>query len=335
MKIPVVALGIGLAIGVSGQHRFSWQESCFNKPWLPYCAGHDFAIRHGKAAKDKTPARVSGAGPYVATASEEDDAAPSVITVSRLNWRFADPQADALASVSFSRLAATPLALTLMAGLGANQGLSGAEIGKVFDAFSNVDQVALSIRGDRVLIMATGCPSDSIPALEAGWKTATVHDAILVGLSDDVDRALQRIAADGPLPELAGLARQQQANGNFWAAGKGSGVAADPNPEIIRFSVKASMRDRLNSDIAFEFSQPPDANTMLPAFGATSLAGNIVHVKMSMETDEVEQSLSEIAGTPLGRYLGMLVKAGRYLPSGDSGKAHPKPVIRGLNDEPK
>jgi len=296
------------------------------KPWLPYCPGNDFSIRPKKAEKMWLKPATVGTTKYVAAAAEEDSI-PSVIVVGGINWRFADPQAEALASISFSKLEATPLALTLMAGLGAKQGLSADDTRKVFDAFSNVDQIALSIRGDRVLMMASGYPRDASFTLEPGWKSAAVQNAVLIGLAEDVDQAMQRIAADGPLTELAGLARHNQANGNFWAAGALNG-------EMKRFSLTASMRDRLNSDIAFEFTHPPDANTTLPAFGTSSIQGNTVHVKMSLEGEDVEQSLTELATTPLGRYLGILVKSGRYLPTGD-GKSRPKPVIRGLNEEPK
>jgi len=299
-------------------------------PGLPYCQGHDFAIKKKPkkaGATDKSATANSQAA--VVDAEIEDDATPSVIVVGGVDWRFADPQADGLMSVSFSRLSATPLALGLMAALGSKQGLSVQEMGRVFDAFSSVDQVALSIRGERVLLMVTGSPADAASNLEAGWKATQVRNALLIGTSGDVDEAAQRMAEDGPLSELARLAKQQQANGNFWAAGSG-GMEG-----VKHFTLTASMRDRLTSDITFELSRAADANTALAAMGTMSLEGNSVHFKMSMEADELEQSVEEIAATPLGRYLGILVKAGRTIPVANAaGATHAKPVIHGLNDNP-
>jgi hypothetical protein len=94
------------------------------------------------------------------------------------------------------------------------------------------------------------------------------------------------------------------------------------------------MRDRLTGDPVFEFGHAPDAkaiDTLPVSIGTTSIDGNKVHVKMSAEIDKVQPSLAEIAVTPLGEYLWVLVKAGRYVPARDPAKAQPKPKILGLD----
>ena len=311
-----------------GQKSFSWQNACFNNPGLPYCQGRDFAVKPVKPGKNGSTGGGYGSAPMTA-----DDGLPSVIGMSGINWRFADPLADSLASVSFNNLSPSPLARFVMSALGANQGLKEANMGPIFDAFSSVDQVALSIRGDQTLIMVTGYSREStLPALEAGWKSVPNGNTMLIGPAQAVDQAAQRIAADGPLPELARLAAKRQANGDIW-------VASSIDPEAVkagakRLVVTASMRDRLTGDSVFEFSQAPDAKTIekLPVGpGITSVEGNKVHVKMSVEIDKVQPSLAEIAGTPLGEYLWVLVKAGRYVPARDPAKALPKPKIAGMD----
>jgi hypothetical protein len=328
VKIRTFALGLACIASLFGQKSFSWQNACFNNPGLPYCQGRDFAVKKTKPGKDGSPG-----GSYEAVPMTADDAAPSVIGMSGINWHFADPLADSLASVSFNSLSPSPLARFVMSALGASQGLKEANMGPIFDAFSSVNQVALSIRGDQTLIMVTGCSKEStLPALETGWKALPVGTTMLIGPADAVDQAAQRIAADGPLTELARLAGKRQANGDIWVASSAAPDAVKAGAK--RLVVAASMRDRLTGDSVFEFSQAPDAKTigMLPVGpGITSVDGNKVHVKMSVEIDKVQPSLAEIAVTPLGEYLWVLVKAGKYVPSRDPAKAQPKPKIAGLD----
>jgi hypothetical protein len=328
VKIRTFALGLALMTSLFGQKSFSWQNACFNNGALPYCQGRDFAVKPTKPGKNG-----SMGGSYGGTPMTADDAAPSVIGMSGINWRFADPLAESLASVSFNKLSPSPLARFVMSALGANQGLKEANMGPIFDAFSSVDQVALSIRGGQILIMVTGYSTEStLPALEAGWKAVPNGNTMLIGPAEAVDQAAQRIAADGPLSELARLAGKRQANGDIW-------VASSTDPEAVkagakRLVVTASMRDRLTGDSVFEFGQAPDAkiiSTLPVGPGVTSVEGNKVHVKMSVEIDKVQPSLAEIAGTPLGEYLWVLVKAGRYVPARDPAKALPKPKISGLD----
>lgn len=330
VKIRLLALGLLCIASLYGQRKFSWQNACFNNPGLPYCQGRDFAVKPTKPGKN------GSAGSYVnGTASmTAEDVSPSVIGVSGINWRFADPGADSLASASFNNMAPSPLACFVMSALAANQGLKEANMGPIFNAFAGVDQVAISIRGDQTLIMVSGTSRDStLPALEAGWKATPAGNGMLIGPAEAVDQAAQRIAADGPLSELAGLAAKRQANGDIWIASSTDADAVKAGAK--RLVVTASMRDRLTGDSVFEFGKQPDAKTIetLPVGpGIASVDGSKVHVKMSVEIDKVQPSLAEIAGTPLGEYLWVLVRAGRYVPARDPAKAQPKPKILGLDN---
>src|SRR5438270_11945936 len=100
-------------------HRFSWQTACFNNPGLPYCQGRDFAIKPVKGGKGGSAAGSLGSG---GTAQTDEDGSPSVIVMGGVNWRFADPSADALVSMSFSNLAPSPLAQFVLSVFGASQG---------------------------------------------------------------------------------------------------------------------------------------------------------------------------------------------------------------------
>jgi hypothetical protein len=328
VKIRKVALALACIASLFGQKKFSWQNACFNNPGLPYCQGRDFAVKPTKPGKDGSGGTYGGG-----TSLPADDAAPAVIGMSGINWRFADPLADSLVSASFNSLSPSPLARFVMSAVAANQGLKEANMGPIFDAFSSVNQVAVSLRGDQTLIMVSGCSKEcSVPALEAGWKALPTDNGMLIGPAEAVDQAAQRIAANGPLPELARSARNLQANGDIW-------VASSIDPDTVKAGAKrvvvtASVRDRLTGDSVFEFSQAPDAKTieMLPVGpGIASVEGTKVHVKMSVEIDKVQPNLAEIAVTPLGEYLWVLVKAGQSVPARDPAKAQPKPKIFGLD----
>jgi hypothetical protein len=328
VKLRIFALGLACIASVFGQKKFSWQNACFNNPGLPYCEGRDFAVKPTKWKNGGPGYNGSGA------ALTAEDASPSVIGVSGINWRFADPQADSLVSASFNNLSPSPLAKFVMSALAANQGMKEASMGPLFDAFSSVDQVAVSVRGEQTLVMVSGSSREStLPALEAGWKAAPAGNGMIIGPSEAVDQAVQRIAADGPLSELARLASKRQSNGDIWVASSADADAVKAGAK--RLVVTASMRDRLTGDSVFEFGQAPDAKTIdqLPAGpGITTVDGNKVHVKMSVEIDKVQPSLAEIAVTPLGEYLWVLVKAGRCVPARDPAKAQPKPKIAGLDN---
>src|SRR5262245_50701196 len=116
MRIRLLALGLLWVAGLSGQHRrFSWQDYCFNHPAAPFCQGHDYAVRRTKPGKDGTPQTVVS----VPFPPIPPPLTPSVIVVGGIDWRFADPSADAIVGFNVSGLRASPLAQSLMVRLGA------------------------------------------------------------------------------------------------------------------------------------------------------------------------------------------------------------------------
>jgi len=88
---------------------------------------------------------------------------------------------------------------------------------KIIQAFSGVQQVALSLRGDQLLMMVNGCsPDTTVPALEPGWKAVRAGRSTVIGAAAQVDLAIQRLSKDEPPPELARSAVRRQANGDLW-----------------------------------------------------------------------------------------------------------------------
>jgi hypothetical protein len=343
MGIRILGLSLVWTASLFGQYghpRFSWQEACFKNPGAPYCQGHDFAVKHTAPAKNTGPGNIV-TNPFPSTSTPQK-VSPSVIVVGGIDWRFADPFADAIVGFNLSDLAASPLARGLIAQLGASQGLTEADLQKIFDGLSGVDQVAFSVHNNRVVVMITGRVADStLPAPEAGWKAVPVSgNAMLVGHADAVDWAMRRIAMKGPLAELTRDAEERQATSEFWAVGSPGLVG----PQAIaagvkRFSMSVSVRNRLATDVAFEFNGVPTAQTLktwqTPA-GATTLEGNVLHVRMSMEASEVQQKFGKIAAGPVGQRLAGLVTAARYLPVRDTtAPKQTKAVIYGLDDGPK
>lgn len=335
MRMGILAFGLACAASLSGQRHFSWQNACFNNPTAPYCQGHDFSIKPGAAKKLAPKGGGTDLGPI---APMEEYVTPSVIVAGGIDWRFADPSADTLVGLNAGGLSGSPLARSVIARLGASQGLSEADMQKIFAGLSSLSRIALSVHDDQIVIMITGRAADSIsPALDAGWKAVPVlRNAMLVGHADAVDHAVQRMAIAGPPTELMRLAEEWPADREFWAYGP-AGLAG---PQAVsagmkQFSLTLSIRDRLTSNVAIEFNGVPDANTlkMWPVtLGGAAIEGNMVRARTSMEADEVQQTLGEIAASPLGQQLATLVKAARYLPTPPK---QTKPVIYGLDSGPK
>jgi hypothetical protein len=262
--------------------------------------------------------------------------------VGGIDWRFADPFADALVGFNFSRLSASPIARNVIAMAGAKQGLTPADIEKIFDGLAGVDQIAISVRGNRVVAMVTGSVADStLPALEAALKIAPVSaGAMLVGHADAVDQAIQRIAMKGPSTESMRSAEARQASSEFWATGSAGLVGSQAaSAGMKRFSLTVWIRDRLTSDVSLEFNGAPSAGTL--AMWRTKLGngaqveGNALHLRTSLEGDEIQQKAGESLAGPLGQGLAELLEAARYLPARDS-TVPPlmKPKIYGLDTGP-
>ena len=265
-----------------------------------------------------------------------------MIVVGGIDWRFSDPFADALVGFNVTGLAASPLTHGLIAQLGVKQGLTEGDIQKILDGMSGVDQIALSIRDNRILVMVTGHVTDlTLPASAGVLKAVPVSaSAMLIGNADAVDQALQRIAMKAPISELARLAEAWQASNEFWVIGSGRLVG----PQAVaagmqRFSLTVSIRDSITSDWAFAFNGLPSAKTLQTwqtTLGAATLEGNVVHARMSIEGDEVRQKFGQIATGPLGEHLASLVGAARYLPARNTTfPKQSKPVIYGLDGGPR
>jgi hypothetical protein len=340
MRIRILALALVCVASLCGQRKFNWQDNCFMHPTAPYCMGHEDAIKRAPQAKGApAPSQTVVTNP---SASTPRTATPSLIAVGGIDWRFADPLADALIGFNFSGLSASPLARGLIAQLGAKQGLTEADVQKIFNGLSGVDQVALSIRDSRIVVMITGRLTEStLPPPEAGMKVVPVSgNAMLVGQADAVDQAVQRMAMKGLPSELTRLAEERQASSEFWAIASAQLVGQQAvSAGVKRFSLTVSIQNRLTSDVAFEFYGAPSAKTLQmwqTTLGATTLEGNVVHARSSMEAGEVQQKFGQIAAGPLGERLAALVGAARYLPMRDTSvPRQTRPVIYGLDGGPR
>ena len=310
-----------------GPKGWTFTEACFRNPSLPYCAQRDFVIKAGK-----------GKGNEVAppsTGKPTKDAAG-------IDWRFADPYADTVAVLDSNKLPAAALARSLINQLAANQGLNATEAQSVFRALSAVNQVALSVRDEKIVILVTGRPADAIlPALERDWKAVTLGgDALLIGNSSAVEQASQRLTMDIGLGDLPLAAQHRTGGSEFWMAGSAELAGQEAmSAGVKRFELMASMHDGLASDTVFEFDGAPDANAIqswLGTLGGARLDGTAVHMTMSMNAEDTRQNLSKIAVSSLGQHLGTIVKSARYIPVRDtSATVHTKPVIYGLDGGPQ
>ena len=267
---------------------------------------------------------------------------PATIDAAAIDWRFADPSADALAALNCSKLPASSFAHGVIDRLASSRGLSPAEAQNVFRALSGVSQVALSVRADTILIMVAGRPADAIlPALEAGWKSRPLgENALLIGPAVAVDQASQRLSIDGALGDLPRTAQQRPAGSEFWVAGSAKLAGQEAvSAGVKRFELTASIADRLTTDAVFEFAGAPDPSAIrawLSTLGDAKIAGNAVLARMSMDADEARRNLTQIARSPLGQGFGAFIQPARYLPVRDTATTvHTKPVIYGLDDGPR
>src|SRR5262245_13897022 len=279
MRIRLVGLGLVCAACVSGQyrHRFSWQNYCFDHPGSVVCPGHEYAVKRN---------RNGATGSLVS-------AAPSPI-VGGIDWRFADPDSDALAGIHFSALSESPLGRALITELGAKQGLTEVDIEMLLDGLAGVDRIALSIRDNRILAMLTGRFPDLLPTQEADLKFAPIPgNMMLFGHAEAVDDALRRIATQAMPAGSVEFAEEWQATSEIWVIGSPGLVGPEAvNAGVKRFWMTLAVRDRLSSDLAFEFDAAPGVDTvqaLQTALGPATVEGTAIHTRVSVNAAEARQ----------------------------------------------
>jgi hypothetical protein len=336
MRIYIAPLGLLCASALFSQT--TWQDRCFNNPALPYCQGRDYAVKATKPANNSTPAAVTNRSFNANPGSRS--AMPSMMMVASIDWRFVDPFADAVLGINFSRIADSSLAQSLVAQLGAKAGLTDADVKKLFDGLSGLDQIALSVRDNKIVVMLTGAVADeNPPAAEAGMKVVPVSaGTMLLGTPDAVDQAMQRINMKVPVSDMAKSAQERQAGSEFWAMG--SARLFGPQAQsagLRRFFLTVWIRNNLISDLAFEFNGVPNPRALagLSKLGGT-LEGNVLHSRTAIEASELQQKFSEVVASPVGDQLAALISAARSLPARDTtAPKQTKPVIYGLEGGPK
>lgn len=265
-----------------------------------------------------------------------------MVVLGGIDWRFADPNADLLIGFNFSGVATSPLTRGVIVQLGAQQGLSAAEIDEIVDRIGDIDQVAISVRNNQTVALITGHVAETpMQAPEAGVKFVQLSaNAILMGHTEAVNWAQFRMNFNGDLPELVQQAAARQRSSELWAiAAPGLAGPQAYNSPLRRIYLTVWLRERLISDVAFEFNGVPN-QAMLNKFksdlGTTTLEGNTAHIRMSMESSELNQKLAQIRAGALGQPLAALIEAARSLPAKDTSvPKRTKPVIYGLDDGPR
>jgi hypothetical protein len=319
------------AVCLFGQYPrkgFDFQEACFRNPSLPYCNMRDFVIKPGKPSKYGTVGNGS--------------AADTTVDAAGIDWRFADPAADALAVLDGSKLSGAAFARALIDRLAAKQGLTPEQAQNAFRILSGVKQVALSVHENAILMLVAGRPDGSIlPALESGWKAVPLSGgALLIGHTAAVDQASKRLAVETEMTELPLAALSRPAGQSFWLAGSAKLAAPEAlSAGVKRFELIASLEDRLASDTVFEFADVPDAAAIRPwlaTLGNPTIDGPSVHAAAMLTAEDLPASFNQLAASPLGRQLSAIIAVARYLPARDTAETvHTRPVIFGLDGGPR
>ena len=192
---------------------------------------------------------------------------------------------------------------------------------------------------NKVVVMLTGPAAEqSLAAPEPGLKTVPLDNGtILMGHSDAVDQAVQRITWKGPLAPLAQAAEQRQASAELWVVGgPAAGGQATLRAGIRQIALTVWVRDRLTSDMSVEFSAPPPPALFQRKLASTTIEGNTARMHLSMDANEVQQKFSHIASGPLGASLAAMIDAAHYLPArAAAAPVSKRPVIYGLDDTPR
>src|ERR1051325_4528555 len=88
MRIRALVLALMLAASLYGQRRrFNWQDYCFEHSAAPFCQGRDYAIKRQPPVKG-TDSPVAVTNPFPPAPRKLTS---SLVVVSGINWRFADP----------------------------------------------------------------------------------------------------------------------------------------------------------------------------------------------------------------------------------------------------
>jgi len=136
MRTRLLAVATLFAASLYGQ-RPTRQDYCFNNPTSPVCPGHDMAIKPTPAPAPSPVSVTRFSSPGAARGGNAQ-----MISVGGIDWRFADPNADIVMGFNFTALANSPLTRLMIAQLGAQNGLSDANVQKILDPLADAEQVA-------------------------------------------------------------------------------------------------------------------------------------------------------------------------------------------------
>jgi hypothetical protein len=343
MKPPVIILGFVYVTGLSGQSHMNWQNYCFDHPKAAFCPNRDFAAPRSKPAPPVAPppAVVTSRSTRTVTANPTMTTLPAgapapTVPVSDINFQFADGAGDVLAGFHVKRLATSPLTRSLIVALEARRGLLEADIQRILDQISDVTEAGISVKDNRLVAAVSGPVVDSFLYATAPKVVLVSREMGLIGHSDAVEEAAQRLTTNLPLTGSTQMAGEWQAGCDFWVIGSPELWGAEAvNTGLRRFSATVWINDRLTVDMNFEFNEEA-LRKWQAMLGTVVPVGNTIHWRASVDAEELRQRLDAIAASPLGQDLAALVEAAHYLPVRAAAAPHPtKPVIYGLDGGPR
>jgi len=300
LRLALCLLCAGAVYGQYNRgHRFSWQEYCFTNPSAIVCPGHEY---FKKGPKDK------------------DGGTPGAFGAAGIDWRFADPASEILAGFHPGDLASSPRARKLLVQLGSQRGVAEAGVNKIFDGLAGVDEVGLSIRDHRAVMMVISRAGDfHLPAPGEGMKAVTVAPkVILIGQTEAVDQAMDRMGKQMPLGENMRAADERRGRSDFWVIAPGEMAGPDAvTAGVKRLTLAVSFRSRVTTELSADFEVVPSADTLrkfLPGLGAVMIDSNSVRLPLSMD---------QICASPIGQHLPDLIAAASSLPAPDAAPSQP------------
>ena len=291
-------------------------ESCFKNPSAPYCIQRDFVVKPQQNGKGHVYGTVNG------------KPVESTVDSAGIDWRFADPAADSLAVLNGEKFAAASAARSLVEGTGR------ADAQKVIQTLSGAGQIALSTHDGKVVMMVTGRAADAIlPAMDSGWKALPIagSNALLIGNTDAVDQAAERISAGADLTELPAMGLLRAPESELWVGAPAmlaGPLAAEAGVKWVEMS--SAVTDKVRGDVIYKFDAAPDAAKIgewMKSLGGATVEGNVVRVKGAIDGRNMSAA---------GFALTSLFASAGHLPARETAETvHAHPVIYGLDGGPR
>jgi hypothetical protein len=276
-------------------------------------------------------------------------AAPSMIQIGEVDWRFAHPHPDLLIGVDLESLLGSDLMRSLLREWAGKLGATPKEQDKMLEGLGDAKKVLISIVNKDMLAMMVGNVGNLPEAAGPGGLkfTRLSTDTVLMGTESGSFGALTRL-------KMAALPNPQQDEAKLMArtydffvwgrtdrlAGLNGGMRG--NTPVTKIKMGVSFRDGFNLQMILDTPDGATAARLLEGMqkGAPSgmtgaVEGNSVRYAMVLDRDAALQRFAGFMTDSVGKQFAPLIAAARQMSARQAAVARPSPgkvIIDGLDD---